>query len=420
MAKVPHSQSVPDRVLQLCMTTLSRLAEGYSYDREALPVSDITHIAHAVMLTIFRYRASLDWMIDRLGRGRIRPRLRRTLWCGLAQLAYMKGVEKATVVDTCVRFVNRRFNRREGGFINAILREFIRRGPDSLPTSLGQKVPPHVSHNLDPFLYQRWQELLPPEQLRTLTDLLLTPAPLIVRLRKQEKGLQLAHLRPLPSPPWVKNTELFLCLEPRAFLATEQFAAGHFYIQDPSTLLAPAMLDPKSEEHIADLCASPGGKALLLAENMPETGTLFCLDRSRRRMTRLRENLRDQARCCFAVGDAALPPLPSGLMDAILLDVPCTNTGVIRRHPDIRWRFSQENLSELTQLQAGILDGAAPSLRPGGKIVYSTCSLEPEENHQQISTFLSKHPDFCLVKEKQLFPDQYHDGAYAALLRKHD
>jgi 16S rRNA (cytosine967-C5)-methyltransferase len=101
-----------------------------------------------------------------------------------------------------------------------------------------------------------------------------------------------------------------------------------------------------------------------------------------------------------------------------MLDVPCSNTGVIRRRPDVRWAFSEASLRELSALQAQILHAGVVLLKPGGRVVYSTCSIEKEENHDQIRAFLDSHSDFVLLAERQLLPTASHDGAYAALLRR--
>jgi 16S rRNA (cytosine967-C5)-methyltransferase len=134
------------------------------------------------------------------------------------------------------------------------------------------------------------------------------------------------------------------------------------------------------------------------------------------RVTRLRENLlRDPGVFCL-VADGLRPPLRSAAWDAVLADVPCSNTGVIRRRPDVRWRFSEDLLARLRPLQAGLLDAAAGLVRVGGRVVYSTCSIEPDENAGQVREFLARHPSFVLDEERELLPSDDHDGAYAARL----
>ena len=212
---------------------------------------------------------------------------------------------------------------------------------------------------------------------------------------------------------------MYECADPAAFFASPEFRAGTFYVQDPSTLLAPRLLDVRPGERVADLCAAPGGKSLLLAEALAGTGRLLCADRSPARLQRLRENvLAAWPGTAVLAMDAAAPALRPGGFDAVLLDVPCSNSGVVRRRPDVRWRFTRENLRDLVRLQAALLDGAAPLLRPGGRLAYSTCSLEPEEDGEQVRHFLERHPEFRLDAERLLLPAARHDGAYAAVLRR--
>jgi 16S rRNA (cytosine967-C5)-methyltransferase len=132
----------------------------------------------------------------------------------------------------------------------------------------------------------------------------------------------------------------------------------------------------------------------------------------------MQENFDALGRCRAVVADAAVPPFPPGTFDALLLDVPCSNTGVLRRRPDVRWRFSTAQLADLTNIQRGILRAAADLVRRGGRLVYSTCSIEPEENSDQVQRLLREHDEYLLERDAELLPTQMHDGAYAALLRR--
>ena len=163
-----------------------------------------------------------------------------------------------------------------------------------------------------------------------------------------------------------------------------------------------------------DLCAAPGGKSLLLIERMVPGATLTAADRSARRQEQTRENFRCRGLEFPVV--VAEPRELAGSFDLVLADVPCSNTGVFRRRPDALWRFREEELDEITALQYGILEDAALRVAPGGQLVYSTCSIEPEENSRQIERFTAAHPEFEPVGGGQLLPSTEHDGAYAFLL----
>jgi 16S rRNA (cytosine967-C5)-methyltransferase len=199
-------------------------------------------------------------------------------------------------------------------------------------------------------------------------------------------------------------------------------------VQDPAAYLVSRYADIPPGTIVADLCAAPGGKALAL---MDRPARIVAADRSESRIHMVRENAhRTGRRVQLVVADALHPPFSD--MDAVLIDVPCTGTGTLSRHPDARWRLSEESIDELARLQEGMLASAASVVAPGGLLVYSTCTLEPEENEERIGAFLKAHQDFqmastdavpadhrdllgCLSVRPQ---DTGFDGAFAARMRR--
>ena len=203
------------------------------------------------------------------------------------------------------------------------------------------------------------------------------------------------------------------------------FAQGAFSIQDPATLAAVKLLDIAPGMRVLDACAAPGGKSVQIGLRLDGRGLLVSMDCWRDRLPPLEENLarfRLLELAQVVVGDAkkaALRDIGGRPFDRILLDVPCSNTGVQRRRADSRWRFSAERLETLSQTQSAILENAANLLTRDGKIVYSTCSLEDEENTAVVTDFLQRHRDFRLAGESfSVPPDRQTDGAYAALLAR--
>jgi 16S rRNA (cytosine967-C5)-methyltransferase len=199
---------------------------------------------------------------------------------------------------------------------------------------------------------------------------------------------------------------------------------GLVYVQDPASaaFLNLPLPDTADVRQILDLCSAPGGKSILLAERYPNA-SLICSDRSAKRLNRVAENFnqakrRDIRFPALTVCDARKPPFQTTLFDLVLLDVPCSNTGVFRRRPDALWRFHPKRLAELVRLQAEILQAASDLLRPGGFIIYSTCSIEPDENTRQIRSFLDSHSDYSRILDIEFVPDTMHDGVYAALLKR--
>jgi 16S rRNA (cytosine967-C5)-methyltransferase len=211
------------------------------------------------------------------------------------------------------------------------------------------------------------------------------------------------------------------------------FQQGFFYVQDPSTLLAVRELDPHPGETILDLCAAPGGKLTWTAQLMKNEGALVAYDIASDRIQLINQNCARLGITCvqticsgqFPTADllaaintqSSTPGLPHRF-DRVLVDAPCSNSGVMRRRVDLRWRIRPEEIDRLRRTQLKLLQTASELLRPAGHLVYSTCSLEPEENESVVTDFLSSHPGYKLEAQRTLLPQSDHvDGAYIARLR---
>jgi 16S rRNA (cytosine967-C5)-methyltransferase len=193
------------------------------------------------------------------------------------------------------------------------------------------------------------------------------------------------------------------------------FQRGFFYVQDPGTLLAVNELDAQPGENILDLCAAPGGKTAYIAQRMQNRGHIAARDNQPERLNLVRENCARLGITCVEFPDSG----PAPPFDRILVDAPCSNTGVLRRRVDLRWRIQPGEIERLRQTQQTLLEQAALQLKAGGTLVYSTCSLEPEENESVARDFLDGHADFKLERQRQLLPfADGVDGAYVARMRK--
>lgn len=225
------------------------------------------------------------------------------------------------------------------------------------------------------------------------------------------------------------------------------FAEGLAFVQDPTAHAAALLVAARPGQRVLDLCAAPGGKSVALAMQMEDRGEVVACDVAPERLARVRENVQRLGLTCVrlmtlpppgatpataaAGGEtaaevtlpAAPPPTDLGLFDAVLLDVPCLNTGVIARRPEARLRLTARKLRALSGVQRDLLRAAARHVRPGGRLVYSTCSLEPEENEEQITRFLADHPDWILEERQATLPRwgprlcDWRDGGFAARLR---
>lgn len=198
------------------------------------------------------------------------------------------------------------------------------------------------------------------------------------------------------------------------------FAEGWFSVQDESAIQAGILLDPRPGERILDLCAAPGGKTTHLAERMGDTGELIATDTASERLARVEESARRLGLTSIETHTIREDgsDLPAGPFDAVLVDVPCSNTGVLGKRPEARWRVSAEGICELARLQQRLLRTAIDHLGPSGRVVYSTCSIEAEENERVVRQVLADHPQLQVVNERRHLPGSPADGGYQALLRK--
>lgn len=219
------------------------------------------------------------------------------------------------------------------------------------------------------------------------------------------------------------SAEEFLTCET---LPREELATGQVYIQDPATMIAPRLLAPSATHRVLDACAAPGGKTAFMAELMGNQGEIIACDVSPGRLRRLSSNLKRLGVLNARVeahdwSDEALPAWARPGFDRILLDVPCSNTGVMRRRVDVRWRLEESDFPRHAAAQTMLLQSALRVLRPGGVLVYSTCSIDPEENGAVVRGVLASDARLRLeVERSSVPPDSGMDGAYAARIVRAD
>jgi 16S rRNA (cytosine967-C5)-methyltransferase len=218
---------------------------------------------------------------------------------------------------------------------------------------------------------------------------------------------------------WLEENLVFELKSHPPLASLASFRDGWFYIQDPGTLLAVCKLEPQPGETILDFCAAPGGKTTFIAQLMSNQGRIVAQDVSEERLKWIQENCaRLGVTCVETILPSAFSLQPSAF-DRVLVDAPCSNTGVMRRRVDLRWRIQLEEIERLRTTQLDLLEQAATRVKPGGVLVYSTCSLEPEENQEVVKQFLAGHSGFKLESERELLPFVDNvDGAYVAQLKR--
>ena len=375
--------------------------------------------------TLRWYRA-LDYVRDILAPRQPRANVHALLLTASYELLFMDHSEAYAVVDQSVEAARAMGGPKVAGFVNALLRR-VAADPKGWRSRIEQQ-PAGVRWSHPDLLVARWEQRFGPAAVEALCrwnnerpEVVLRVDTNRVHLGSFRERLELDQVKHHPHPA---RPDECLCLEQGG--APDQlpgFAEGWFAVQDPSTLAAVDLMAVQPGERVLDACAAPGGKTMALASRMKGEGELLALDVEPNRLRRVVENAARLGQTWIKTAQIDLTKnrrdVADASFDAVLLDVPCTNTGVLRRRPDARWRFDEARLAGALAIQRSLLEAAAPLVKPGGRLVYSTCSLEAEENGAQVRAWLARHPEFILDEERELIPPASQtDGAYAARLRR--
>jgi 16S rRNA (cytosine967-C5)-methyltransferase len=373
-----------------------------------------------------RWQATLDWLIAQKTPGRTQKAgLQVLLRLGLYQMFWLSRIPDHAAVNETVEIAKRMGFGPQAGFVNAILRGYLRERPQT-ETELQKlkETDPALGYSHPKWLCDRWEKRFGRDGMIRLLEWNNTPPLSYARVNTlrgdanqlREQWAKEKVEAKLISIEWAGDTLVYELQSFPPLNTLPSFASGLFYIQDPSTLLAVAEFDPKPGETILDYCAAPGGKTTYIAERMRNEGTVIAHDVSTDRLKLIEENCaRLGVTCVRTALPSTLNSQLSACADRVLIDAPCSNTGVMRRRVDLRWRIREPELSRLRTTQLQLLQDAVARLKPGGALVYSTCSLEPEENSAVVREFLQKDPAMHLQRERALTPLENNvDGAYVA------
>ena len=371
--------------------------------------------AASILFNLFRHKAQIEWLLLRSA-SKVKPGVMRILSAAAAQMLCQTGVASESAANIAVELAKRRCGPQVGNFVNAMLRKL----PDvkELEAALAP-APDCVKLNIPANVHKRWKKFFGPEKVREIAECLKEQAPMTLRLLKGAEPDETLRKLGAKLPPfdWAPEEAFYEVKDPAKIFESALFQNGLIYIQDPSTAMAVSLASLTGKKKLLDLCAAPGGKSVLLSEKMDKDAALVSADASERRLQRLKENFK-RMKISARIANAEEFSAEKDRFDFILADVPCSGTGSLRRRPDTLWRVSGRSSAELGGIQGKILEKAAALLAPGGALVYSTCSIEPEENSERVKLFLGKHPEFALEKESLIFPSKHNDGAFAALLKK--
>lgn len=386
----------------------------------------------------------------------VKPALRDILRLGVYELVFAPKTAEYAIVNEAVKLARAIGSQKSGGFVNAVLRSVQRqiavRDGEAAPASLTHAVPradgsvcvfvsavlPDPSASPAEYLYTAWS--LPQWLVRQwVREYGPETAGAICRASNRQPSVyawpdrRRISAETLAERLTAEGVQCRVWAERGAVQLSgagslsdlESFNEGLFYIQDPAAEGMAAFLDPASGDKLIDMCAAPGGKTLALALRMKDSGCILASDVSVKRLGRLENNIRRlNLSCVRCVPQEQLNTAAAALgdIDTVIVDVPCSNTGVLARRVEARRRLDRGLEKAVLELQQSLLGTAYRLLRRGGKLLYSTCSVLPEENEEQIRCFLRQYPDFTLIKQQKTLPiaenaDLFdHDGGYLALL----
>ncbi len=392
--------------------------------------------AQELVYGLLRRRSALDLLLgDRVrgGLSRLDPDLLDLLRLGAHQLLHMGSVPAYAAIAQTVEQAKERHGVGASKLVNAVLRRLDRERADVHPLPPADPLEALAAEHSHPrWLVARWVARWGAAETGALLEANNREAPLVVRpwglVREQLEATLEAAGVPTDDVPLVSDSLSVVLGTSLAGLGA--FRQGLLFVQDPAATLVTRYAAFPAGACVADLCAAPGGKAVELSRT---ARAVVAADASFQRLGRVRETVtRLELTNVFPVVlDARRPALVP--MDAVLVDAPCTGTGTFRRHPDARWRLKPSDIAVQSAAQRSILRGAADAVAPGGLLVYSTCSLEPEENDAQVEVFLAEHPDWTLepppdgavppevldAGRLRVLPHHHGtDGAFAVRLRR--
>lgn len=384
----------------------SNLELNQSLKAGKLNPQDAALVTEIVYGTIQRQN-TIDYYLSRFvarGLDKVEAWVRILLRLSFYQIYYLDRIPPHAAVNEAVNIAKKRGHKGIAGMVNGVLRSVLRslhtlQIPDSLPPA--KRI--SLVHSHPEWLVQRWIEQYGVVETEAMCEANNQPAPISVRVNrlKTDRDAMLAALKEhgFDARPSLLSEDGIVLTGRRGNIAhTDWHEQGLLTIQDESSMVVARMLDAQPGMRVLDCCAAPGGKTTHIAETMGDQGEIWANDIHEHKQALIEAQVRRLGLNSVRtrVGDAAnlAEEFPAEYFDRILLDAPCSGLGVIRRKPDIKWRKSREEIAELANLQLHLLMQAAKLLKPGGILVYSTCTVDPMENEQVIRRFLADHPEF--------------------------
>ena len=376
----------------------------------------------AMVYGVLRWRGRLDHIIDFFSNTpihKIDPAVLNILRLGLFQIMYLDRIPDSAAVNTAVELAKQSANKRAAGFVNALLRKAARHYRKVPFSTFANNPLIYLTHNrsLPDWIAQRWLKRFNPEMITDLCDTINSIPPITIRtntLKTTREALILSlkdDVECVDKTPFAPEG-LNLIRPQQSIPELAGFKKGWFQVQDEAAQLVSLLLNPKPGETVLDACAGLGGKTAHIAQLMQNNGKVAALDKDEQKLQQLgfemqRLNISIVHARCYDL-NSSLDHKQVGLFDRVLLDAPCSGLGVMRRNPDIKWNSVEADLKRHAKTQKRLLASLSKICKPNGILVYSVCSIEPEENEAVIDAFLKNHPEFVIDKSLGSLPESLH------------
>jgi 16S rRNA (cytosine967-C5)-methyltransferase len=413
-------------------------SELKSRDVADIDKSLLAEIVHGVM----RWQGRLDWILNGFTHGNFSKsevNVKNALRVGLYQILFLTHVPQYAAVNEAVNFIKRLRGEKSGNLVNAVLRNIIRSLNDiHYPKRDEDPVQYLAVYYAHPaWLVKRWYDRFGPEETEKILIANNEIPGLTLRINKLKNApAQFLDILDKQNIGYQGSTFIDYFIKVKSLSGIAQmniFQNGFFSIQDESAALPVILLAPTEADRVIDMCAAPGGKTTFIAELMNNKGHILAIDKYESKLNLIKSSCDRLGISNVEAIIADSSELQTEPADKVLVDAPCTGLGVLRKKPDVKWKREPEDVVRMSKIQLHLLENASRLVKPGGILVYSTCTTEPEENSSLIKLFLGKHPEFSVDDASRFvnksvvtnngwietFPHIHHiDGSFAVRLEK--
>ena len=387
----------------------------------------LTRLAEGTM----EHLLEMDYIIDSFSKVKVKkmkPLIRNLLRMSVYQIQYMDAIPNAAVCNEAVKLAKKRGFAQLRGFVNGVLRSIARdvhklQYPDERLEPLRYL---EVNYSMPEWIARQWVKDYGYEKAKAICESFFVERPITIRtnitkisperlkIRLEEEGVRVTEVEGLSYAFAIEGFDYLRSLG--------SFQEGLFYVQDISSMMVAQAAAPQRGEYIIDVCAAPGGKSSHLAELLGGTGMVEARDLTEYKVSLIEENIERHGLSnmqAVQMDATVYDEASKEKADILICDLPCSGLGVMGKKTDIRYKMTSQKQADLVKLQRQILDTVHTYVRPGGTLIYSTCTIHRGENEENVAWFLKKYPDFTLISKEQMFPgDVYHDGFFIAKLER--